>query len=94
MPYIPPEEVGPFGPQNVWELSEVLYPGEQDGWSAAEGTYNGQPRLGIRWNGNEDRHGFPTSFGSPVWFLIPEELEDAVRMAVKVMVLWQRFREP
>ncbi len=94
MPYIPPEEVGPYGTQNHWEPTEILYSGEPNGWSAAEGTFNGNPCLGLRWNGDETQHGYPTGYrGRPVWFIVPKELEEAVRVAVKVMVLWQGFRE-
>lgn len=44
------------------------------GFSMAE-LSNGIERLwGIRWNGEADSNGYPTSRGHPVWFLLPEEM--------------------
>lgn len=36
---------------------------------------DGQKRLAMRWNGDDDRLGYPTIFGrSPLWFFLPPEL--------------------
>jgi hypothetical protein len=96
MHYMSPEEIGTYGNGPTrWDPTEILYRGEPGGWSAAEGIYNGEPRLGLRWNGDDNSRGFPTAgAGRRVWFVVPSELEEAVRVAVKAMVLWDRFRNP
>ena len=80
-----PEEVDT--PRGRWNLRQVLYDGGADGWSVAEGTYDGETRLAIRWNGNlsrtKERYGFPVVRGKPVWFMVPDELENAIRRALR-----------
>ena len=74
MPYIRPEQV--TAPQNHWQLNNVLYDGGADGWSAAEGLWDGERALALRWNGNDNQEkGNPISSGHPTWFIVPEELE-------------------
>ena len=97
MPYVSAEDVGAYGGGPTrWEPTEILYDGGPGGWSAAEGTYgeDQEPRLGIRWNGeagDEGGRGYPTGYrGRPVWFMVPREIDSAVRHVVKVMVLWDR----
>ncbi len=65
---------------------EVLRNTGANGYSVARiqpkigGTY-----LGIRWNGEPDpsHRGYPTSRGYPVFFAIPEEMEDAFEQAIR-----------
>ena len=85
MSYIEPEDVS--GPKNRRRLRRVLHDGDEGGWSAAEGQWENDVLWGevlaIRWN---DRPGFeidnPQSRGLATWFIMPEELEQAVRDAI------------
>ncbi len=85
MAYDPPGAVGNYG---EWEFSEVLYNGGPRSWSVAAGLYGEEPRLGIRWNGDDDDPdypSFPTIGGRPLWFIVPRELEESVRTVVSIM---------
>jgi hypothetical protein len=79
MGYRKPEEV--IAPKSRWELGTILCNTGHGGWSASEGKWDSEPALGIRWNGDDDSgsHGNPQSHGNPTWFIVPAELEDAVR---------------
>ena len=83
-----PENVN--SPKRRWRLHRVLHNtghGEK-GWSAAEGQWeypDGVWRevLAIRWNGNSDAEiGNPQSRGCATWFIVPDELKDAIREAI------------
>ena len=72
-------------PRDKWHLIRVLLiTGGPDNnwWSIALGTWKNEegekPALGIRWNGDEDTKGNPTSRGYPTWFILPEEFHDFV----------------
>jgi hypothetical protein len=88
MGYIDPETVD--SPKASWKLTQVIYnssPG-LGGWSAAEGEWEGDPCLGVRWNGDKSEAvgvGNPQSRGYPTWFIIPEGLEDAIRREIKFL---------
>lgn len=70
-------------PKNRWKLESVLYSTGQDGWSLAEGLWENDPVLAIRWNGDDDSGsiGNPQSHGNPTWLIIPNELQKAIREA-------------
>jgi hypothetical protein len=76
MAYIDPTTV--LAPRKLIRRVEVVFnsaPGE-GGWSLARLDWEGQTRLGIRWNGDADSAiGNPQSHGLPTWFVIPGELE-------------------
>ncbi|HBS80576.1 MAG: hypothetical protein CMK99_21250 [Pseudomonas sp.] len=82
MAYIDPKEV--VSPKQSWRLVEVIHNTGDDGWSAAEGKWNGKKVLGLRWNGSEsdDGVGSPQSRGYPTWFIVPTELEAGVQRAL------------
>ena len=81
MRYIKPKKV--TSPQDRWRLNRVVYPGAEGGWSAAEGWWNDSGVLALRWNGDDDTPmGNPQSRGYPTWFIVPDELEGAVREAI------------
>src|SRR6266568_6488821 len=85
--YVDPITV--VSPKVSWRLKEVIYnssPG-QGGWSAAEGEWDGDPCLGVRWNGsdNEEGVGNPQSRGHATWFIIPDGLEDAIRREIEFL---------
>ena len=68
-------------PKNRWKLGNVLCSTGQAGWSVAEGWWDEESTLGIRWNGDDDSGspGNPQSHGNPTWFIVPSELHEAVR---------------
>lgn len=86
MTYIKPQEVK--SPKNRWRLIRVLHDGGIGEWSAAEGKWakGGRWRevLAIRWNGGSSDKGIgsPQSRGQPTWFIVPDEMEAAMRSVV------------
>ena len=79
--YIDPKTV--TSPKNKVRSVKVLFdkgPVEHS-WSIAEVEYGEKLRFGIRWNGDdkESKKGVPLANAHPVWFILPEELDDAVR---------------
>jgi hypothetical protein len=57
-----------------WSNEAVLF---DDGWySAIWGNYENSPdkKLGVRWNGQGLKQGFPSSHNKPVWFIEWEHL--------------------
>lgn len=54
-------------------------------WSVARLRYADKLRLGIRWNGDEkeSKMGVPTATAHPVWFILPDEIADAVQARVE-----------
>lgn len=78
MAYVQPATV--WAPKASIRSVEVLYnrgPGE---WSVARVIWEGEKRVGIRWNGHEGDRGIgnPQSRGNATWFILPGELESAV----------------
>jgi hypothetical protein len=56
----------------------------ESSWSVARLNWEGSPAVGIRWNGDSNNSkGTPQSRGNPAWFIVPEELEEAVLIAAK-----------
>ncbi len=80
--YIEPKTV--VAPRNrIRSAPDVLYNGGPGGWSVALLDFDGQERVGIRWNGDvEQPIGNPQSRGKPTWFIVPDELADVVRETV------------
>ena len=70
-----------LAPRTRWEFGRVLCNTGQGGWSIAEGQWDKDSTLGIRWNGDDDSGspGNPQSHGNPTWFILPEELHEAAR---------------
>ncbi len=58
-------------------------------WSVAKLRYADRPRVGIRWNGDEieSKMGVPTATAHPVWFILPDEIADAVKSRVEELRL-------
>lgn len=70
---VDPREVK--SPKSRLHRVDVLYEGE--GFAIAHLFWDGQNRLGIRWNGKPDDpkdKGTPQSRGLPTWFVLPEAL--------------------
>ena len=54
-------------------------------WSLAQGKWDGEDALGIRWNGESDSDadiGFPKSRNIPIWFIVPDPLKPLILAAV------------
>lgn len=77
--YTYPQDV--TSPKGTWELKRVLYDGGVNSFSIAEGDWDGHGRLAIRWNNTGN--GYPVGRkGVPIWFLLPEELREAIFQAL------------
>jgi hypothetical protein len=77
--YIDPNTV--IAPKDHVRLLEVLYDSGNAGWSVALLEWDGEQRIGMRWNGSQEdsRPGNPQSRGRPTWFVVPPELSTVVR---------------
>ena len=73
-------------PQNVnhskFIVKKIVY--NTNDFSIAYGTWeDGTDVLGMRWNGDKEEDlGFPSSRGTAVWFIIPEELTIPITKAL------------
>jgi len=56
-------------------------------WSVARLNWdNNSAAVGIRWNGDStSTKGLPQARGNPTWFVVPDELKDAVLNAAQVL---------
>jgi hypothetical protein len=77
-PYCDPTTV--HGPKKRVSNVHVVYDGGPDGCAVAELDWDGEPGVGIRWNGNPEESplGTPESRGNPLWFRVPPAFEDLV----------------
>lgn len=85
MSYVKPHAVE--SPKSRWRLRQVLHDGGEGGWSAAAGQWDNdglwEEVLAIRWNGGVGSEiGNPQSRGVATWFIVPTELESAIRQSV------------
>lgn len=90
MPYIDPLKVN--SPKSRWgENHVVLIDTGSGGWSAAQGTWDDEPCLGLRWNGivGEDSIGNPQSRGNPTWWIVPNELVDVILRQIELVKMAQ-----
>lgn len=81
MAYVDPITV--LSPRTRLRSVDLLFnsnPGK-GGWSVALLDFDGEERVGIRWNGSDEEPGVgnPQSRAKPTWFVVPEQLADAVR---------------
>ncbi|MEI7638242.1 MAG: hypothetical protein WCJ37_13120 [Syntrophus sp. (in: bacteria)] len=80
MSYIKPDMV--LSPKKLVSNIRVLFDSGEEGWSAVELEWDGEPAIGLRWNGgsNADRPlGNPQSRGVPTWFIVPDEIAKFVK---------------
>jgi hypothetical protein len=81
MSYTKPENV--LTPKGSISNLEVLYDGGENSWSLASMKWDGVDVLGMRWNGGSNNGtpsvGTPQSRGYPTWFVVPEEVGDAIK---------------
>jgi hypothetical protein len=77
MPYIKPEEVR--SPKAYWQLIEVLLDHGEGECAYALGEWDGERRIGFRWNGKESSPiGNPQSRGLPTYTMLDPALHEAV----------------
>ena len=85
MSYIKPNTVN--SPQDRWKLDHVLYPGNEGTWAAAEGKWDGNKVLAIRWNGvTGHEKGTPLAHSYPTWFIVPDELVGVIRAVIDLLL--------
>ena len=86
MAYVEPATV--WAPKAAIRSVEVLYnrgPGE---WSVARVVWEGREKIGIRWNGdNGPGIGNPQSRGNATWFILPDELEEAILSKIEDLAM-------
>lgn len=77
MGYLKPNDVR--SPKAHWHLFEVIIDKGQGNPAYALGTWDGERRVGFRWNGSEENPiGNPQSRGLPTWTMLDEELHPAI----------------
>jgi hypothetical protein len=78
MAYIKPSEV--ISPKAHWRLFEAILDRGEGDCSYALGTWNGERRVGFRWNGDNVSGplGNPQSRGLPTWTILDPALHEAV----------------
>jgi hypothetical protein len=75
-----------LSPRDKVKSVDVVYDaGPVEGsWSVAHITWGDKPAVGIRWNGDSgSQKGTPQARGNPAWFVVPDELQDAVLKAAR-----------
>jgi len=75
-----------FSPKERVKSVEVIFDkGQVDGsWSVARLKWDDSFVIGIRWNGDQNStKGLPQARGNPTWFVVPDELADAVLNAAR-----------
>jgi hypothetical protein len=75
-----------LSPKDMVKSVEVIHdegPVESS-WSVARLTWGDSPAVGIRWNGDStNSKGTPQARGNPAWFIVPQQLAEAVLFAAK-----------
>ncbi|RYU62045.1 hypothetical protein EWI61_04510 [Methylolobus aquaticus] len=86
MSYSDPKNVR--GPKKHVSNVRVIYDGGEGRCAVAELEWDGEPSVGIRWNGSDDDQplGHPQSRGNPIWFQLPEEFSEVVRAKARELV--------
>jgi hypothetical protein len=69
-----------LSPKGSVENLRILHSTGEGGWSVAALDWEGEPKVGVRWNGHaRNPIGNPQSRGIATWFLMPDELAPVVR---------------
>jgi len=77
MSYVRPETV--ISPKVHWMLADVLLDDGPGGPAYALGFWDGEPRIGFRWNGDEGNSlGNPQSRGLATWVMLDPRMHDDV----------------
>jgi hypothetical protein len=86
MAYVEPSTV--WAPKAAIRSVEVLYNRGAGEWSVARVVWGGREKIGIRWNGdNGPGIGNPQSRGNATWFILPEELEEAILSKIEDLAM-------
>lgn len=77
MSYIKPAEV--ISPKAHWSLIDVLLDRGEGDCAYALGIWDGERRIGFRWNGTDDNElGNPQSRGLPTWTMLDPEIHQQI----------------
>lgn len=77
MRHISPAEV--ISPKAHWRLTDVLLDRGPGNCAYALGEWDGERRIGFRWNGTDETPiGNPQSRELPTWTMLDPEIHDAV----------------
>jgi hypothetical protein len=77
MSYVKPAEV--ISPKAHWSLIDVLLDRGKGDCAYALGIWDGEPRIGFRWNGNDANElGNPQSRGLPTWTMLDPEIHKQI----------------
>lgn len=87
MSYIKPEMV--LSPKNRITELEIIYDDGENSWALAKMKWDGNPVTSLRWNGGSKDPRFPgignpQSRGVPTWFVLPDEVSDAILNMLKL----------
>lgn len=95
MPYVRAKEV--ISPKSRWKLIAVLEDRGPGNIAYPLGEWDGEPRIGVRWNGDDEQPiGNPQSRGLPTWTMLdrdlylpimqdlPEEMQMLARTLLKI----------
>lgn len=76
-----------LSPKDRVKSVDVIYdtgPTDEGSWSVAQLEWDNSKAVGIRWNGDSNSSkGLPQARGNPAWFIVPQELEEAVLKAAR-----------
>jgi hypothetical protein len=77
MLYVRPNNV--VSPKSHWSLIDVLLDRGESNCAYALGVWNGERRIGFRWNGSDANPiGNPQSRGLPTWTMLDEEIHEQI----------------
>jgi len=67
--YVQPDAA--TSPRRNWSIIKILEAGTAESMAVALGRWDGEPVIGLRWNGSEEAPiGNPQSRGLATWFII------------------------
>jgi hypothetical protein len=86
MSYIDPRTV--LSPKGSIADIEVIYDGGENSWSLARMKWDDSPVIAMRWNGGsangQPSIGNPQSRGYPTWFVVPDEVGEAIEKMIQL----------
>ena len=85
MSYVDPNTV--LSPKGSIKDLEVIYNGGENSWSLARMKWDDSPVIAMRWNGGSSNRrpsiGNPSSRGYPTWFVVPDNVGEAIESMLK-----------
>jgi len=87
MSYIKPDLVR--SPKSSVSDLQIIYDAGENSWALAKMKWDGEDTIGLRWNGGSEDPKFPgignpQSRGVPTWFILPDEIAEAVMSMLKL----------